>query len=150
MLLGTQRPGSTLDCSIVHRAAFTARSGMLILCGPVGPICLQFQHKGSLLKHNQACKIHRNLDQGSSILERCAMATCEELTDVSAECSCISKNVLRSSETSVTVYQSIRWSCQKDLDLHELTILAITIPPPVERTKFLAIHACNPPVPRTA
>jgi hypothetical protein len=124
--------------------------GMLILCGPVGLICPPFQNDGILLKHIQACEIHRNVGQGSSVLERCVMAICKELTDVSTECCCIFKNVLRSSESSVTVYQSIRRSCQKDLDLHELSILAITIPPPVGGTKFLAIHACNPPVPRTA
>ena len=128
--------------------------GVLILCGPVAPICSQFQHNEISLKHNQAWEIHKNVDQGLSALERCTTVICEELTNASAECWCIFKNVLRSSESSITVYQSIRRSCQKDLDLHELSILAITILPPsytpVEGTKFLAIHACNPPVPRTA
>lgn len=120
--------------------------GKLILCGPVGFICSQFQYNEILLKQNQACEIHRNVDQDSSVLGRCVMAICKELADVSAESSCIFKNVLHSSETSVTVYQSIRRSCLEDLDLHELSILAITMASTGGRNKIPSYSCLEPSI----
>ena len=115
MLPRTEGRGSTLDCPNVHRAEFTARSGDVDFVCPSTPYLFTVPAQWNFAKNNQACEIQINADQGSSVLERCVMAICKELTDVSAECSSIFKNIPRSSETSVTPYQSIWRSCQKDL-----------------------------------